>query len=110
LPIEAVYFTGHEMLIIFIAHVTEHLFRLHLLAIEICIFFPQHHFYTDVTRDGPDRRKDSTEEQTHDSPHLLYDSERHIIATKLTGKNWGQGVESRLMNDFFLWFWVKLCV
>lgn len=92
------------MLIIFIAHVTELLFLLHLLSIEICIFFPQHHFYTDVTRDGPDRRKDSTEEQTHDSSHLLYDSEHHIIATNLTGKNWGQGVESRLMNDFFCGF------
>lgn len=75
------WFTGHEMLIICIAHVTDLLFLLHLRSIEMCIFFPQHHFYTDVTRDGPDRRKDSTEEQTHDAPHLLYDSERHIIAT-----------------------------
>jgi hypothetical protein len=90
------------MLIIFIAHVNKLLFLLHLLSSDMCIFFPQHHFYTDVTRDGPDRRKDSTEEQTHDSPHLLYDSELHIIATNLTGKNWGQRVECSLMNDFFV--------
>lgn len=60
---------------------------LHFLSIDVCIFFPQHHFYTDVTRDGPDRRKDPTEEQTNDSSFLVYDYALSTIATNLTGKN-----------------------
>lgn len=105
-------FTVHEMLIIFAVCVNgpfiPAVFPFHLC---VYVFFPQHHFYTDVTRDGPDRRKDPTEEQTHDSPCLVSDSALHTVATNLTGKNWAWGAEHscNMLKDWMVW--VKLyCV